>query len=53
MTEGNDKIQSSNENIIPCNGEAIRHLREAIANGKHWYIALLEAMRLWAKVEEN
>jgi hypothetical protein len=33
--------------------EAIRHLKEAIANGKHWYIALLEAIRLWESSEED
>jgi hypothetical protein len=33
--------------------EAVRHLKEAIASGKHWYIALLEAMRLWTASEET
>lgn len=32
--------------------EAVRHLKQAIAEGKHWYIALLEAMGFWSKVEE-
>jgi len=32
--------------------EAIRHLRQAIAGGKHWYIALLEAIGLWTTAEE-
>ncbi len=32
--------------------EAIRHLKQAIADGKHWYIALLEAIALWPKAEE-
>ncbi len=32
--------------------EAIKHLKEAIAGGKHWYVALLEAMGLWASAEE-
>jgi len=32
--------------------EAIRHLKQAIADGKHWYIALLEAIGLWTKTEE-
>jgi len=33
--------------------EAIQHLREAIAEGKHWYLALLEAVRLWSSPEED
>ncbi|MCL0036366.1 hypothetical protein M1N47_02975 [Dehalococcoidia bacterium] len=32
---------------------AIRHLKEAIADGKHWYIALLEAIALWTLAEET
>jgi len=27
--------------------QAISHLRESIARGKHWYIALLEAIGMW------
>ncbi len=33
--------------------EAIKRLEEAIASGKHWYIALLEAIGLWTSTEEN
>jgi hypothetical protein len=33
--------------------EAIRHLKEAIIAGKHWYLALIEAMRLWTASEES
>ncbi len=36
----------------PRDAEAIRHLREAVASGKDWYIALLEAMGLWSSKEE-
>jgi hypothetical protein len=32
---------------------AISHLKQAIAGGKHWYIALLEAIALWASAEED
>jgi hypothetical protein len=32
--------------------EAIRHLKRAITGGKHWYIALLEAIGLWTDGEE-
>ena len=33
--------------------EAIRHLRQAITGGEHWYIALLEAIGLWVSTEET
>jgi len=33
--------------------QAIQHLKEAIAAGKHWYLALLEAIRLWSSPEED
>ena len=32
---------------------AIEHLKQAVASGKHWYIALLEAIRLWKSPEED
>jgi hypothetical protein len=32
---------------------AIRHLEQAITAGKHWYLALLEAIKLWSKSEET
>jgi len=34
------------------NAEAVRHLEQAIASGKHWYISLLEAVGLWTDAEE-
>ena len=33
--------------------QAIQHLKQAIAQGKHWYIALLEAIKLWESPEEQ
>jgi len=35
------------------NTEAERHLERAILSGKHWYIALLEAIGLWTEAEES
>jgi len=35
------------------NTEAIRCLEQAIIGGKHWYIALLEAIGLWTDDEET
>jgi len=33
--------------------EAIEHLKQAVANGTHWYLALLEAIKLWSSHEED
>jgi hypothetical protein len=35
------------------NIEVIRHLEQAIISGKHWYLALLEAIGLWTESEET
>jgi len=35
------------------NSAAIKHLEQAIIGGKHWYIALLEAIGLWADGDET
>ena len=32
--------------------EAVRHFRETIGNGEHWYVALLGAVQLWTAPEE-
>lgn len=32
---------------------AIQGLKDAIAKGEHWYIALLEAIRVWSSTEED
>jgi hypothetical protein len=33
--------------------QTIQRLRSAIAEGKNWYVALLEAIRLWSSPEED
>jgi len=40
--------------VSTCIGDpqAIQWLKNAIAEGKHWYVALLEAVRLWSSSEE-
>ncbi len=35
------------------NVEVTKYLEQAITSGKHWYIALLEAIGLWTAAEEN
>jgi len=52
MIDSDNQLQSSR--LTPAGGtEAIRHLEQAITDGKHWYIALLEAIGLWKTVEET
>ncbi len=40
---------------LTCDGaaEVIRYLKQAIIGGKHWYIALLEAVGLWTITRET
>ena len=48
-----DEKQTSSQVTQTENNEAIRHLKQAIAGGKHWYLALLEAIGLWDATEET
>jgi len=51
-----DKQDSSPPEPHPTrtiDNEAIIHLKQSITNGKHWYLALLEAIGLWETPEEN
>jgi len=48
--------KSESENtfaVTPADDEIIRRLREEIVSGKHWYIALLEAVGRWQSSEEE
>ncbi len=46
--------QSSSSQLTPAGAdEVIRSLEQVIISGKHWYIALLEAIRLWDIAEED
>jgi len=52
MANLDNQLQSSQ--LTPAGDtEAIRHLEQAITGGKHWYIALLEAIGLWKAAEET
>ena len=48
-----DKQLQSSQLTPAGDTEAIRHLEQAITGGKHWYIALLEAIGLWKAAEET
>ena len=46
--------QPQSDQLTPTgDAKALRHLEQAIASGKHWYIALIEAIGLWASTEED
>ena len=51
MTEVKNQLVSS-KTTQTSDAEAIRHLEQAINDGKHWYIALLESIGLWASARE-
>jgi len=52
MIDLDNQLQSS-QSTSAGDAEAIRHLEQAITDGKHWYIALLEAIGLWGAAEET
>ncbi|MFC1900214.1 hypothetical protein ACFLYN_01335 [Chloroflexota bacterium] len=39
--------------ITTADNEAVRHFKQSITEGKHWYIGLLEAIGLWETAEET
>jgi hypothetical protein len=41
------------ETTAEGDAEAIAHLKETIIDGSHWYLALLEAIKLWQSPEED
>lgn len=48
MVQETERIELNTEE-----DEAIGHMQQAIAQGKHWYLALLESMGLWTKERET
>jgi hypothetical protein len=48
-----DNKLSVSQPTVDSSTEAIGHLETAISEGKHWYIALLEAMAKWTVAEES
>jgi len=48
-----DKQSPHSQLTLNGDAEAIRHLKQAITSGQHWYIALLEAIGLWTTPEET
>ena len=50
---GTDKELTASQATSAGDAEAVRRLEQAIIGGKHWYIALLEAIGLWTSAEET
>ena len=50
-----NKAQSkeTSQQLTSLDDEAIRHFRNAISAGMHWYLALLEAVGRWQSPEET
>jgi len=51
MTNRDKQLQSS-QLTLTGDAEAIKYLEQAIISGKHWYIALLEAIGQWSAATE-
>jgi len=50
---GSAEQAASSKSLLAGDAEAIRHLEREIAGGRHWYIALLEAMGMWGSAVES
>ena len=50
---GSAEQATSSRSLLAGDAEAIRHLEREIAGGRHWYIALLEAMGIWGSAVES
>jgi hypothetical protein len=48
-----DNQLTTTETTPTADNRAITHLKQEIAGGKNWYIALLEAIALWTSAEET
>jgi hypothetical protein len=53
MAEKENLLRPFGSQDVVGQNAAIEHLKQAIAEGKHWYIALLEAIGLWNRAEET
>jgi len=47
------QVHNTPATTTEADAEAIEHLKQAVANGTHWYLALLEAIKLWSSAEED
>jgi hypothetical protein len=49
---GNPENSGTSTELTSRDAEAVRHFTKTIAAGKHWYIALLEAVGMWDSPQE-
>jgi hypothetical protein len=47
------QVHNTSATTTEADAKAIEHLKQAVANGTHWYLALLEAIKLWSSAEED
>jgi len=47
-----ESVESAPESSLSADTEAVAYFKQALASGKHWYLALLGAMGLWTSAEE-
>ena len=52
MTQDDNHLVAT-ESVPAGDAEAISYLKQSIADGKHWYLALLGAIGLWTSAEED
>jgi hypothetical protein len=52
MTQDNSNLVSTETSLVG-DREAVSHFKQALASGKHWYLALLESMGLWSSASED
>ncbi len=48
-----EESKDSSNTRTEADARTIEHLKRSVASGKHWYLAVLEAIRLWKSPEEN
>jgi hypothetical protein len=53
MDKSNQDTSQANLPPVSNSTAVINHLREKLASGQHWYLALLESMRLWTDEIEH
>lgn len=53
LSQDNGWLHPFSQSMRKGDAEAMDYMKQAIANGKHWFIALLEAIKLWNSAEEE
>lgn len=48
-----EESKDSSNTRTEADARTIEHLKRSVASGKHWYLAVLETIRLWKSPEED